>query len=146
MIRDKIIELATLEIGYIEEPNNNTKFGKWFGLNFVAWCGIFVSYIYFKAGLGIKGGGYWKGFAGCQTFAVKFAKKETLHPQKGDIVLFDWDNNKKYDHVGIFVKWLDSDTFETIEGNTSIGNNSNGGSVMLRIRNKKIAKFYNLID
>ena len=36
---------------------------------------------------------------------------------------------------------LDDETFETIEGNTAIGNDSNGGKVMIRRRSKKTAIF-----
>jgi len=41
----------------------------------------------------------------------------------------------------LFVKWIDANQFETIEGNTSLTNDSNGGQVMKRIRNKKTAIF-----
>lgn len=146
MERKKIIEIAEKEIGYQEQPTNQTKYGAWFGLNCVPWCGIFVSWVYAKSGVLIKKGGFLKGFAGCQTFSVKYADKETKNPQEGDIVLFDWNADKKFDHTGIFVKWINSEMFQCIEGNTSIGNNSNGGKVMLRIRIKSQSKFYNLID
>ena len=38
--RKKIIEIALHEIGYKEFPDNsnNTKYGKWFGLDGKAWC------------------------------------------------------------------------------------------------------------
>ena len=42
-MRDKIIEIASKEVGYKEKPFNLTKFGEWFGWNGVAWCGIFVT-------------------------------------------------------------------------------------------------------
>jgi hypothetical protein len=64
-------------------------------------------------------------------------------PFKGDIVSFDWDGpGNWFDHVGIVVKvlavrwrgkrfvgWI-----KTIEGNTAVGNDSNGGKVMYRWR------------
>ena len=49
----KIVTIASKEIGYSETPTNSnkTKYGKWFGLDGVAWCGMFVSWVYDKAGV-----------------------------------------------------------------------------------------------
>ena len=58
---------------------------------------------------------------------------EVSDPQPGDLVLFDWDGGVA-DHVG-FVERIDGpDEFWSIEGNTSYGDNSNGGQVMRRAR------------
>lgn len=142
-----IIGEAKLEIGYREMPpnSNRTKFGEWFGLNKVAWCGIFVSYIYAKAGCPLGNIGYLKGYAGCQTAVSHFKStkevvtKENVKP--GDIAFFDWNGDGKYDHTGIFLKDNGNGTFECIEGNTAVGNDSNGGSVMQRTRNYTVALF-----
>ena len=71
-----VIEIAKKEIGYSETPKNTnkTKYGKWFGLDGVAWCGIFVSWCYAQAGKPLGKIGFLKGFAGCQT-AVAYFKK-----------------------------------------------------------------------
>lgn len=136
---NKIVEIAYKEIGNVEEPknSNHTKYGKWFGIDGLAWCGIFASYCYNSAGYTLKGYGYTKGFAGCQSM-YSYALKNNeivMKPQPGDIVLFDWNGDKRYDHVGIFIKDnLDNKTFTSIEGNTAIGNDSNGGEVMERRR------------
>jgi len=136
---EKIIAIAKKEIGVTEVPfnTNKTKYGQWFGLNGVAWCGIFVSWCYDKAGFPLGNIGFSKGFAGCQT-AYDYFKKNgqiTKEPQIGDIVLFDWNNDKRYDHVGLFVGWVaNGKSFSTIEGNTSMTNQSNGGCVMDRVR------------
>lgn len=55
--------------------------------------------------------------------------------QQGDIIFFDWDGSGDADHVGLIVKQNNDGSYQTIEGNTSISNNSNGGEVMLRTRN-----------
>lgn len=138
-MKNKVVEIAKKEIGYTESPKNSnkTKYGKWFGLDGVAWCGIFVSWCYAMAGYKLPKVGFSKeGFAGCQTF-YDYAKKNNLittTPESGDIVLFDWNNDKRYDHTGIFVKKINDIYFETIEGNTSLTNQSNGGQVMQRNR------------
>lgn len=136
----KIIDIAAKEIGTIENPlnSNKTKYGKWFGFDGVAWCAIFVSWCYDKAGTPLGNIGFAKGMAGCQT-AVKYftqKKKITTKPVEGDIVFFDWNGDGRYDHTGIFVKWVGA-KFETIEGNTSLTNQSNGGQVMRRTRANK---------
>jgi hypothetical protein len=135
----KIVNIASKEIGVGEVPlnSNKTKYGKWFGFDGVAWCGMFVSWCYFQAGKPLGNIGFTKGFAGCQT-AVAFFKKNnkiTKTPEAGDIVFFDWNADGRFDHTGIFVKWIEPNkTFETIEGNTSLTNQSNGGLVMRRKR------------
>jgi hypothetical protein len=142
---NKIIEVAKNEIGISESPANSNKtcYGKWFGLDGVAWCGIFVSWVYFKAGQQLPRIGFLKGFAGCQTAVAYFRSNNKIvkEPIEGDIVFFDWNADGRHDHTGIFVRWIDKNTFESIEGNTSLTNQSNGGQVMLRERINKNVLF-----
>jgi cell wall-associated NlpC family hydrolase len=141
----KIIEVARKELGYEETPpdSNRTKYGAWFGLNGVAWCAIFVSWVYDQAGLPLGNIGFKKGMAGCQTAVAHFRKtgEITKTPKTGDIVFFDFNGDGRYDHVGIFVGYTGAGVFEAIEGNTSLKNNSNGGQVMTRLRNVRNALF-----
>lgn len=147
MNRSDIVTIASQEIGKTENPanSNQTVYGKWFGFDGVAWCAIFVSWCYDKAGFPLGNIGYKKGFAGCQYGFEVFKKKGWIIPkeqaQPGDIVLFDWNGDKRFDHTGLFVKKIDADTFETIEGNTAIGNDSNGGTVMRRHRKYLVSTF-----
>jgi hypothetical protein len=145
---NEIIRIAEKEIGQGEKPlnSNKTKYGKWFGYDGVAWCGMFVSWCYAQAGFQLPKIGFSKGYAGCQTAVAYFKKNNqiTTTPKEGDIVFFDWNNDGRYDHTGLFVKWIDSNTFEAVEGNTAVGNDSNGGNVMHRVRNKKAAIFVNV--
>lgn len=139
-MRDKILQIAAAEIGYKETPENSnkTKFGEWFGLNGVAWCGIFASWCFAQAGIPLGVIDYRKGFAGCQ-YATRNLKKWgrlVTVPLPGDIVFFDWNGDGKFDHTGIFVKDLGNGLFEAIEGNTAFGNDSNGGQVMRRADRK----------
>lgn len=134
-----VTETAIKEIGYKETPinSNKTKYGSWFGFDGVAWCGIFVSWCYFMAGKPLPNIGFKKGFAGCQTAVAYFKKMglTTLKPVPGDIVFFDWNDDSRFDHTGIFLEEIpNTPYFFTIEGNTAIGNDSNGGEVMKRKR------------
>lgn len=141
----KIVEVARKELGYTEEPrgSNKTKYGEWFGMDGVMWCAIFVSWVYAQAGFPLGNIGFTKGFAGTRTGLKYFRdnRRTTFYPAPGDIVFFDWNLDEKVDHVGIFVRWIDKNRFECIEGNTAVGNDSNGGEVMLRVRNKRFARF-----
>ena len=62
-------------------------------------------------------------------------------PSPGDIVFFDWDGNGRYDHAGI-VTWVESDHILTVEGNTSYKNQSNGGEVMSRVRQRALKMLF----
>ncbi|OIQ16538.1 MAG: hypothetical protein BM557_09495 [Flavobacterium sp. MedPE-SWcel] len=143
----KIIDVAFKEVGTTESPKNSnqTKYGKWFGFNGVAWCAIFCSWVYAHAGLKLPKIGFYKGFAGCQTAVAHFKKtgEVTKKPQVGDLVFFDWNKDGRYDHVGIFNGWKSKaqGLFYTIEGNTSVSNQSNGGAVMNRVRSINVALF-----
>ena len=134
-----VITVARREVGYTEEKGNLTKYGEWFGLNGVPWCGIFVSWCYAMGGNKLPNIGFKRGFAGCQTAAEYFKAHNMIvnAPISGDIVLYDWKGDGRYDHTGIFLKRNDNNTFAAIEGNTSTTNQSNGGSVMVRTRNYK---------
>lgn len=100
------------------------------------WCAIFVCWCYDQAGTPLPNIGFKHGFAGCQSALTWFTEKKwiTRFPVEGDIVLFDWQRDGRYDHAGLFVQHIEPGFFQSIEGNTAIGNNSNGGEVMLRKR------------
>ena len=147
----KIVEIAKSEIGTTEVPkdSNKTKYGKWFGLDGVAWCGMFVSWCYAMRGKPLPNIGFKKGFAGCQTAVAYFKKNNRIvtKPNPGDIVFFDWNLDGRYDHTGIFVEWIEEGkSFYSVEGNTSLTNQSNGGQVMLRKRNVKGVLFVKVFD
>jgi len=62
--------------------------------------------------------------------------------KRGDIVLFDFNHNGTSDHTGIVVSVNKDGTITTIEGNTSTGNNCNGGAVMRRTRVKGNVNYF----
>jgi hypothetical protein len=136
----KVVEIASKEIGQGETPknSNNSKYNKWAKLQSLPWCGMFVSWCYEQVGAPLPKIGFaFHGFAGCQTAVAYFRKNNrvTTNPVPGNIVFFDWNGDGRFDHTGIFVRWIEiGKTFESIEGNTAIGNDSNGGEVMLRSR------------
>lgn len=135
----KVLQIAKAELGYKESPRNSnkTKYGKAYGMDGVAWCAIFVWWVFKKAGCPelFYGG---KKSAYCPTIADYYiAKKQTVSKgsgKAGDIVLFDFNKNNSSDHIGIIEKKNSDGSYTTIEGNTSTSSNANGGQVMRRTR------------
>ena len=60
----------------------------------------------------------------------------TTEPIAGDLVVYDWNRDNTYDHVGIFNRWVEGsrDAFSAVEGNTGDASFSNGGAVMQTTR------------
>jgi hypothetical protein len=134
---------AIREIGVKESPSNSNqcKYTDWYGMvgpwcaMFLTWCDqtgerptgsfrkgssyAYVPYIVSDARLGVNG------------------LTVTSSPKPGDLVAFDWSRDGEYDHIGVVETKLNSSGgFTAVEGNTSTSDNSNGGQVMRRDRNK----------
>lgn len=140
MSRQDVIKFAQEEIGTREDPpnSNRTRYGVWYGLDGVKWCAIFVSWVYHHSGHPLGKIDRVNGFQLCQA-GYRFWRRHNLltnRPESGDIVLFDWNGDGIAQHVGLFESWNGNskDMFYCIEGNTALGNDSDGGSVMRRRR------------
>lgn len=141
----KALAEAIKHIGVKESPagSNRTQFGRWFGVDGVPWCNIFVSYCFHEGAgyticAGYKGAGVYA--KGCTYVPTTEAWLRATGlwigrgaPQAGDIAIFNWDGGVP-DHIGIVEKNLGGGQFQTVEGNTAVGNDSNGGQVMRRQR------------
>jgi hypothetical protein len=142
--RERALAGAIDWLGYKESPqnSNNTSFGSWYGVNYQPWCAIFVTYCY-----EVEAGGSPSFVRGTHYAYVPYIVSDahgnrngfsvTNDPKPGDLVCFDWENDNTFDHIGLFESWQDADNFSAIEGNTSTSNDSNGGQVMRRTRNKR---------
>ncbi|WP_427157980.1 CHAP domain-containing protein [Aliinostoc sp. HNIBRCY26] len=100
---------------------------------------MFVSYCFYTAGVPLPAKTP-KGFSYCGDGVNWFKNKGWWHttPKVGDVVFYDWKNGGvPFDHVGI-VEQVEDGYIIAIEGNTSEGNDSNGGKVMRRKRNTGI--------
>jgi peptidoglycan hydrolase-like protein with peptidoglycan-binding domain len=143
-LRAKALTEARKHLGVKEFPagSNEVRFSKWYGRGPGPWCAMFVSWCYVQAGSKAfaKGVHYayvpyiiQDGRAGRNGLAV------TKTPLAGDLVCFDWQGDGVYDHIGLFDKWLpaaEGSEWYSVEGNTAIGNDSNGGEVMRRHRER----------
>lgn len=141
----KLFELCEAALGYKEGINNDTLYGKWYGLNNQPWCAMVASKMYFDAGAIASVANTKKGFASCDAWLKYLTKNNQIVPlgqaQAGDIVFFQFDEDAQADHVGIVkghnktLKYL-----HTYEGNTSggkKGSQSNGDGFYLKKRDYK---------
>lgn len=129
----QLIDVAASQLGYKETPSgsNLTKYGKWYGMDGEPWCDMFVSWVANEVGMLDDIGK----FAYCPYHVDYFKKRgRWVKPggaKPGDICFFTGGGVAS--HVGI-VEWVDGDVIHTIEGNTSVTSNDNGGAVMRRER------------
>ena len=132
-MRADIIGVALTQVGYYEGPNNDTKYGVWYGLNNRGWCGMFVAWCADQAGIP-KSIIPKNGTTYPADFNAKAYSGKNYRPQPGD--LFFTKSGNGYSHVGI-VYYLDGDYFYTLEGNTYHNNGPEG----VYIHRRKIADF-----
>ena len=81
--------------------------------------------------------------ASCITMLTQFeqAGQIVTTPQPADIIFMKFKtNNRRTNHVGL-VAGVRGNTITTIEGNTSVNSDDNGGSVMTRERSKNIVAY-----
>lgn len=129
----KIIDVALGEVGYIEEPENVTKYGEYMKANGLAWCGSFVNWCAHNAGVKLPS------MVSTALGAHRLKEVSRWHetPEKGDLAFFDFphDGVDRISHIGIVANVLDGSVV-TIEGNTAPagGDQRNGGMVMIKTR------------
>lgn len=141
-----LLDIARRELGVRETPmnSNNVKYntayysrevydGLW-GTTF-AWCVVFVWWCFQQAGAAelFYGGGKTASCTALRDWAKQNGQWVTGGYRPGDVVIYDWHDDGKPDHCGI-IETVGGSTVVAIEGNTAIGNDSNGGEVMRRTR------------
>lgn len=152
-IREAALRFAITQLGVTEHPPNSnsgpqvTAYLRSAGITTPApWCLAFVHYSYLAgAKFSLPGGALVQAFDDWATKVGDIVQR----PLRGDLVCYDWNGDHWDDHVGIVVKVLAlrwrgktfSGWVKTIEGNTAVGNDSNGGQVMYRYRWIASARF-----
>lgn len=134
-VGNNILAIAQKEVGTVENPRNSNrqKYGVWFGWNGVAWCCIFMSWLFWKAGSPFPPLQTPKGCAYVPTMVAHAKKtnqwrpKGSYKPKPGDMIIFQFTNRP--DHIGIVKARLDDGRIWTIEGNTNSGGSRTGGGV-----------------
>lgn len=123
---DRMVEVATGEIGYVEGPKDNeTKYGAFTKHNFQPWCGSFILWCAKKSGVSIPN------VVSVIEGEAKFKELEQSHktPKVGDLAFFNFTRGAVPHHVGLVVQVNQAGVITCIEGNTSAKNQSNGGQV-----------------
>jgi hypothetical protein len=140
-LNEKALKVGYTHLGKKENPRGSNRcFAsvRW-GL-IGAWCDMFFSENYIDAGSKAFNIGrrdayvpYTLQRAVRGDDGLSIVRASVVKP--GDGVAYDWDNDNIPDHIGHFVKWILYPTqFVALEGNTALGNDSNGGQVMERDR------------
>lgn len=120
----RLVRVATEELGYREGPNNDTKYGEWYHLNYEAWCAMFVSWCCNQAGISTD---IVPKYCGCTAGMNWFKQRDQFQyresgyiPKAGDIAFYKDSGATEgtSTHTGI-VYAATSTTVYTIEGNTS---------------------------
>lgn len=134
---EKLISIAKADIGYSESPPNSnmTKYGEAYGTNGVPYCVQAQWYWFGKANLSkyFYGGGKTASCTELMNYHKKLGQVVTSGYQRGDLILYQFDSDAPPDHIGLCTGST-STTITTIEGNTSVSSDDNGGSVMERTR------------
>lgn len=158
--RERLVQKALSQIGTKEAPagSNNVLYSRWYlgvakAPAWAYWCAMFVSWCC---------DGLFRFRYAYVPAVVADARAHrnglTLAPGPGDGVLatYDWQRDGVADHIGVCASEellkrlapgmlatsksrfgaLGAGEFWAVEGNTSVGNDSNGGEVMLRKRTR----------
>lgn len=159
----KKLKEAVRHLGVKENPpgSNKVMFASFYDLA-GPWCAMFVTFCGVKAGLKSyvkRPPGRWAyvPFMVADARAGRHRYTLTTQPVSGDDAAFDFNGDGTADHIGIVAREPDlrklapaaldkaiqrfgrlgSGEFWSVEGNTGIGDDSNGGEVMLRKRKKQ---------
>lgn len=142
-----ILKIAKAEIGVKESPanSNNVKYNTWYygkSVNGSAypWCAAFVSWVFSQVDSTLI-----KKSVSCMDIGNWFKSNnqwKTNNPQPGDVVFFKFNTNSRWtNHIGLVESVNADGSINTIEGNTSVSSDDNGGSVMRRTRKSNIVGY-----
>lgn len=136
-----VLALARSQIGTTEHPrgSNRTPYGVAYGMNGVAWCSIFVWWVFRQCGIDLRAE-VAMGYSDCDTALDGFRRRGWVVSRKdarpGDIVFYDMSSvdGSGADHTGIIETVVRVGVI-AIEGNTSDrGSQTNGGAVLRKTR------------
>ncbi|MFN9621852.1 MAG: peptidoglycan-binding protein [Cyanobacteriota bacterium] len=126
-----VVKFATMELGCGETSGNNvTKYGTWYYGVQDAWCAMFVSYVFDRAGMTLameNPYGMPKGFSYCPSGVAWFKSHAPWKwidrdstAKVGDIVFYDWKPGTSQSdawHVGIVVAISSTGQVTCVDGN-----------------------------
>jgi hypothetical protein len=143
MSKDKVIELATAEVGYVEGKNNLNKFAPIAGhANKQPWCNTFISAIFIQAGIR-EAIPITASCAATLAWGIKNKRMIQIEKaKKGDLLIFDFTKSGQAQHIGLAIQKFNpkTQTIKTIEGNTGEKSQANGEGVYVKTRSKDFIK------
>jgi len=143
----KAVAIAEREIGIKEHPANSNsgprvrQYQATTGAYYAPWCASFVTWVFAQAGRKLSG--FNTAYCPSSVSSAREAKNglrviPAREVRPGDLAMYDWQGDGVSDHIGICASIVQSSgDFTCIEGNTAVGNDSNGGQVMRRARNSR---------
>ncbi|ADP81372.1 peptidoglycan-binding protein [Pseudofrankia inefficax] len=116
---DDVIRVAAGEIGYHEGPDNDNKYGRWYGMNHAFWCYIFCQWVFAQAGTPLPFRTAYVPYGA--TWARQNGMwRPSTQSERGDLIIFDWTGTGQAagsnTHIGIVESHVNG-TVQTIEGN-----------------------------
>lgn len=143
--RATALNFAKAQLGVKESPANSNrgpKIDEWqqaVGMLAQPWCGAFVAACLRKAGVKVTDRMRYCPYIVEDAKAGRNGLVKVVpwsQRQTGDLFVYQWDSGA-VDHVGIYTGRDSNGLALVIEGNTAVGNDSNGGQVMERERDRK---------
>ena len=125
---EKFVSIAEEQVGYTEEVvDNNTKYGRWYEMNYEPWCAMFVSWCASQASIlysVVPRYCYCPYGVNDYEAVGRFRERWSGYiPKRGDVIFFQ--KNGLSCHTGI-VTGVNGNTVYTVEGNTG---DPNGGKL-----------------
>lgn len=142
MYRNLAVSKALTQVGVKESPAGTNRgpmvdtYEAVTGAYGEPWCASFVQWCLKEVGAPPSFGksAYVPFFVGLSKTLEWQVPLAEVRP--GDLACYDWNHDGTADHIGWVLATPDkSGGFQAVEGNTGIGNDSNGGEVMVRDRN-----------
>lgn len=138
----QLLDIARAELGTTESPagSNNVMYNTaYYGREVYdglwdtefPWCVVFLWWCFRQAGAAELFYGGSK-TASCRQLLSYHKRQAVTDYQPGDIIFYNFHGKTTAEHVGICESAGGS--IVTIEGNTGVGNDANGGAVMRRTR------------
>lgn len=138
MEANEFLKIARAQIGIKEKPagSNKVLYNTWFYNKEVSgadypWCMVFCQWCYAMADIRLPI--YTASCTELMNAAKKVRAWVIKDYQPGDLIIFTFNTNRTPQHCGIVEK-ADKGSVISIEGNTSLTSDDNGGCVMRRTR------------
>lgn len=139
----QLLDIARAELGTTESPagSNNVMYNTaYYGREVYdglwetefPWCVVFLWWCFRQAGAAELFYGGSK-TASCRQLLSYHKRQAVTDYQPGDIIFYNFHGKTTAEHVGI-CESSGGSSIVTIEGNTGVGNDANGGAVMRRAR------------